>query len=228
VRGAAALLLLAVLPGCTTWLFSDPTLLPDRTRPVAKIETKGGVEYGAATTEGVLFLGRTAQAGPCRIHYYLGRTPVTEDGTILPLGGVLWVADVDTKQQQTPLLGRELTKDDHLVAILYRLPDVATIPVVLARGDGLEGDLLEAPATPLPVGTGIFVRDPETEALRFAGLVSGVATVKKGEAERRLVVFAGTSAMRVALATPTPWPEPVTIKHRPDDIVLTKKRAEIR
>ena len=79
----AIALAMAISTSCTHHLLSGVPL-PDRSRPVAMIETRGGVEYGATTTEGILFLGRTATEGPCRVHYFLGgrATPMIEDGEI--------------------------------------------------------------------------------------------------------------------------------------------------
>ena len=71
-------LALPLLGGCSGWFFSGVPY-PDRTRPVVRIETRGGVEYGAATAVGVLFLGRTAASGPCRVRFFLGEQPLVCD-----------------------------------------------------------------------------------------------------------------------------------------------------
>ena len=84
---SAACAALLILPACTAHLFSSVDVV-DRSRPVVRIETRGGTEFGAATELGILFLGRTATEGPCRIHYWLGPDPVTTDGTIEHAGAV--------------------------------------------------------------------------------------------------------------------------------------------
>lgn len=229
MRSGAGLASLLLLCSCTSGLFSGSNFEPDATRPVVRIETRGGVEYGAATSEGVLFLGRTATTGPCRVHYFLGRTPVVEDGTIVPFGGVYYRADVDLKQQRAELLTKDPDPSLPLVALLHRELDVARVPVRLARGGGLDGDIVEWPGTTLPVGTGIFTpAENQEDGWRLVGLVSGEATLEQGASTRKLIVFAGVDRLREAMATPVPWPEPMTVKHRMDDISLTKRRAEIR
>lgn len=229
MRKAAATTALLLLASCTAHLFSHSNPKPDGTRPVVRIETRGGVEYGVATSEGLLFLGRTAASGPCRVHYFLGKTPVVEDGTIVPFGGIFVRADVDLKQQRAELLTRDPRPDEALFAIVHGETDVQTLPVTIARGEGLEGDLLEWPGGRLPAGTGIFTRDDgKEEHWRLVGLVSGEATLEKDGNARRLIVFAGVDRIREALASPRPWPEPMTVKHRMDDISVSKRQAEIR
>src|SRR5262249_16926920 len=155
-------------------------------------------------------------------------TPVIEDGVIVPFGGVYWRADVDTKQQRAELLTRDPTADDDLVALVHPANDVAVVHVALAHGQGLAGDLLDAPPAALPARPCTFTRAPVTGAVGFVGLVSGAATLRRGGVEHKLVVYAGTDQLREALATPTRWPEPMTVKHRVDDLSFAKRRAEIR
>ncbi len=218
-RLAAASSLLAV--GCSHGLFSGVDV-PDRSRPVARIETRGGVEYGATTAAGVLFLGRTATEGPCRVHYFLGEvaTPLVEDGRIRHVGGVYYAAEIDLKTQAVPLLEREATADDALLAIVHAGTGTRELPVRLARGEGLEGDVLEWPGEPLPAGTGVFARGDD--GLRFAGLVAGEAVVDANGASDRYLVFTGTDRLREALATPRPHPRATRVLHRPDDISVVK------
>ncbi|MFO0275767.1 MAG: hypothetical protein ACK533_00665, partial [Planctomycetota bacterium] len=87
MRSLCVLVLAPLLSGCATWFFSGEDRI-DRSRPVALVETTGGVEYGATTEFGVLPLGRTATSGPCRVHYFLGPTRVIESGTLDAAGGM--------------------------------------------------------------------------------------------------------------------------------------------
>lgn len=224
-----ALVALFGTSACTAHLFSGTNEAPDASRPVVRIETRGGVEQGVATPEGLLFLGRTSTSGPCRVHYFLGKTPVVEDGTIVPFGGLFYRADVELKQQRAEFFTSDLAPETPLFALVHRGNDVLTVPVRLARGEGLAGDLLEGPGQRLPAGTGIFTRAPEREGLwQLAGLVTAEATLQAEGGERTLVVFAGVDRIREALATPQPWPEPMTVRHRMDDISITKRQAEVR
>lgn len=209
--------------GCSAWLFSDWSgpRRPDASRPVVIVETRGGTELGASTTEGVLLLGRTAQTGPCRVHYFLGETPMVDDGQIRPAGGIFYRADVDLAQQWVHLLERDPRPDDDLVAMLPAGTDVATVPVRLARSAEVEGDVLEWPGRPLPAGTPIFTRD--SERWLFVGLVAGEAHLEAPGAERRYLVMAGTDRLREMLATPRRYPQPERVKYRPDDVHVIRR-----
>jgi hypothetical protein len=216
---ATAALGLLGLGGCVAHLFSGE-YYPDQTRPIARIETRGGVEYGATTSIGILFLGRTATEGPCRVHYFLGSQLVTEPGRIEQVGGLYYRAAIDLKHQTVNPLPRALRPDDELCAIVLDGSEATRVPVTLARGEGIEGDLLEEPERPLPAGAGLFRIDPDDERLQFVGLVAGTATLETDGTRRRLVVFTGLDRLREALLVPQRVPEPTQVKYRPDGIWL--------
>ncbi len=216
----AAVLLL--LPACTAHLFSG-VRRPDFSRPVVTIETRAGHEQGVATSEGILFLGRTAQSGPCRVHYFLGDTPMVDDGEITRFGSVLCRADVDLAQQQAALLGREPTGADQLVILIHGMTEVVRVPVQLAAGDGIAGDLLVWPGRPVPPGAGIFAVEPESERLLLVGLVAGAVELEAAGNTQRYLAFSGSDALRQGLAQPQPWPPRSEVRHRPDDISVRKR-----
>ena len=223
MRILLAIALLGLATGCTKWWFSG-VQYPDRNRPVARIETRGGVEYGVTTTEGILFLGRTAKTGPCRVHYFLGcaPTPLIEAGEVRYLGSVFYVADMDLKHQAIDLLPRNATGADQLVAIAHLGVDAIEVPVELAENDRVDGDVLTWPGVRLPAGTGVFYRDEDTDRLFLVGLVSGMVTIENAGASKQYVTFAGTDRLRELLAIPRLHPTGETIKHRPDDISVIK------
>jgi len=226
-RIALAAALLGVTTGCSKWFFSS-LQYPDRSRPVARIETRDGVEYGATTTEGILFLGRTAQTGPCRVHYFLGyqATPLIDAGEVRYLGSVFYDADIDLKTEAVDLLPRNPTAEDDLVAIVHLGFTTADVPVTLATDPGVEGDVLNWPGARLPAGTGIFRRDEEDESLLLVGLVSGIATVEGDGPPRQYVTYAGTDRLRELLAVPRLHPVNEKIIYRPDDITIIKPETE--
>jgi hypothetical protein len=216
------LLLLPCLSACSAWWFSGEERI-DRSRPVALVETTGGVELGATTELGVLTLGRTAAAGPCRVHYFLGPTPLIETGELEPTGSVFTRAVIDLKTQLVRVMDRTPTVDDEL-AVMWTADGTNehTIAVALARGDGLAGDLLRDPGQPVPTGATVLCRAPEGTWL-FAGLVAGTATVAGGPTAGRYVVFAGVDRVRELLAVPQPYPTTeLRTKYRPDDITVTR------
>lgn len=219
LRAVLVLPPLLCLQSCAWWFFSGgPTV--DRTRPVALVETTGGVEFGATTEFGLLTLGRTAKEGPCRVHYFLGPTPLVEDGEILSTGSMFWRAQIDLKTQAVRVLDRPPLPDDQLVAMW--LPDgftVQEVPVRLAAGDGVEGDVLQDPGRELPAGAAVFAETPD--GLRFVGLVSARARVPRaGGGDAVFYTFAGLDRVRELVAIPQPWPVDYRAKYRPDDIIV--------
>ncbi len=201
--------------GCTHGLLSGVPE-PSQDRPVARIETRTGAEYGVCTDAGILFLGRQATTGPCRVHYWLGSTPLVEDGEILPWGGVFFLADIDLKHQRAPFLERELRDDEAMVAMTWTGGDVETIDVERVRNDDVEGNVIAWPGRDLPPGTGIFVE--VDKGYRLVGLVAGRLEV--GGA--RYLVHTGIGEIRQALLTPRPIRQPTRVRHRPDDITVEK------
>lgn len=229
-RGAAAplrmrALLVAVLPlvlpGCTAWLFSGYDRI-DRSRPVALIETTGGVEYGATTELGILTLGRTAKDGPCRVHYFLGPTPLIEDGHVVQTGSVFCKALMDLKTQHLRVLDHTPGPDEELLAMWTTDGiDTEEVAVELSRDDGVLGDVLADPGRELPAGAAIFATDDHGK-LRFVGLVSGRATVRGPDGPRSYYVFAGVDRVRELLASPTPHPIDLVPHYRADDITVMR------
>lgn len=217
-----ALLLLALLPcaSCATW-FLDRLPKVDRSRPVALVETTAGAELGACTELGVLTLGRAATSGPCRVHYFLGPSPMTDEGTLESTGSVFCRADIDLRTQHLRILERPLRPDDTLVAMFTANGfDVHEVAVQLCRDPGIEGDVLHAPATPLPAGATVLAETPE--GYRFCGLVSAKAQLQTASGNRDLYLFAGVDRVRELLAVPTRHPVEYEPRFRPDDITVLK------
>jgi len=207
--------LIVCLAGCTQWLFSG-VHYPADDRPVVRIETRGGTELGVGTDAGILFLGRTAQAGPCRIHYWLGPTPLVEDGVVEPYGGVFFKATMDLHHQQVPFLDRELAADEPLLALLTDGRSFEEVPLERARGPVVDGDVVAWPGRDLPAGTGVFVRDER--GLHVVGMIAGRLEL----GDERYLVHTGISAWREALLTAKPRRPERHVVHRPDDITVDR------
>lgn len=216
-------LLLPPLCGCTGWFLSGEHHF-DRSRPVALVETTGGVELGATTEFGVLTLGRSATAGPCRVHYFLGPTPMVDDGELAPASATFTRADIDLKTMALRALDRAPEAGDALLAMWT--PDgarVETVTVQLAREDGIAGDVLRHPGRDLPPGATVLVRT-RNDGLLFAGLIAGKATLAGDGDMRSYYVFAGVDRIRELLAVPAEHTVDMVPKYRPDDISVMKPR----
>lgn len=210
----------AMLTSCSGWLFSGYDDF-DRSRPVALIETTGGVEYGATTEFGILTLGRTATEGPCRVHYFLGPTPLIEDGRVRATASTFCFADMDLKTQAVRVFDRALQAEDRLIA-MWTEDGLETheVGVALASAPGIRGDVLQDPGRDLPAGAALFVDDDGE--LRFAGLVSGKATLQGAPGSGTYYVFAGLDRVRELLALPEVHPTDFETRFRPDDITVRK------
>jgi hypothetical protein len=220
-RLPTVLLCAACLPGCVSSFFAGREL-PDRSRPVAVVETTGGVEFGATTELGILTLGRTAQEGPCRVHYFLGPTPIVEDGTLAGTGSTFVLARIDLRTQHVRVLDRAPDGTDELLAMWTETGDDAReVPVQLLRVEGIDGDALADPGVELPAGAAIFAR--HDEGLRFVGLVTGKATLT-AERTTTLYTYAGIDRMREMLAVPKPRLTQPRTRYRLDDIQVTEHR----
>jgi hypothetical protein len=229
MRCAAAIasLPLLSLTSCSAWFFSGESWV-DRSRPVALVETTGGVELGATTEFGVLTLGRTATTGPCRVHYFVGPTPLVETGTLAAASPTFARAEIDLKTQHARCLDRAPTPDDQLLAI-WTADGRTTheVEVALARADGVRGDVLADPGRALPTGATVLCRGDDGSWL-FAGLIAGKATVQAGAAPGAAAgsyfVFAGVDRVRELLAIPTHHPVDYAPKYRTDDISVLKAK----
>lgn len=223
-RPLCAIVLLAMLPSCSVWFFSGEKWI-DRSRPVVLLETTGGVEFGAATEFGVLTLGRTAGEGPCRVHYFLGSTPMVDSGTLGPTNSVFSLADIDLKTQAVRVLDRYPAEDDELIAMWTPEGQTArSVDVRIAQAEGVSGSVLEYPGEDLPPGACILRRGA-AEDVQFVGLVAYKATYA-GPAgdERHYYVYAGLDRLREMIAEPKRHPEDLVPKHRPDDITVMKPK----
>lgn len=222
LRALPLLALLPLLPGCGVWFFSGVQEV-DRTRPVAVVETTGGVEFAATTQYGILTLGRTATEGPCRVHYFLGPTPMVEDGALAATGSTFCRAQIDLRTQNLRVLDRSPQTDDELMAMWTPTgDDVVRVPVTLAQLAGVEGDALTDPGRELPPGAAVFART--REGLRFCGLVSGRAVLTDASGRRAVYTFAGVDRVRELLAIPELQSPPQQVRYRPDDITVVQPR----
>lgn len=197
----------------------------DRTNPMVLVETTGGVELGCATEFGVLTLGRTASSGPCRVHYFLGTTPMVEAGALQSPGSTFTLAEIDLKTPLVRVLDRPLAEDDTLVAAWT--PDGIRrerVSVRRWRDPAVAGDALADPGRELPCGAAIL-RVVDSETVQFVGLVVGRATLAGTGSTRTGYIYAGADRVRELLALPRSLPETPQLRYRVDDVTVQKVPA---
>jgi len=212
--------LLLPLGGCSSWLFSGIPQV-DRSRPVALVETTGGIEFGATTEFGILTLGRSATEGPCRVHLFLGPTPLIEDGSLAGTGSVFTRAQIGLHTQSVRALERSPGPEDELIAMWTPNGTATeTLSVELTTDAGVTGDVLANPGTRLPPGAAIFAE--ASHGLLFVGLVSGRATIDGPNGRRSYYTFSGVDRIRELLTVPELYPYDYQTVFRPDDITVSK------
>ena len=162
--------------------------------------------------------------------HLIGPSPSVEDGVIEHKGGVFYIADMDLKHQNIPILPRQLRPEDELVAMFLDGIEVKQMPVQLANDPDVQGDVLVWPANAvaevgqeLPVGTAILT--PVDELWHFVGLVSATLEYSPPTGpSRRFLAFAGLDRLRESWLIPERYPYDVKIIHRSDDITVIKRR----
>ncbi|HUR26832.1 MAG TPA: hypothetical protein VM509_01490, partial [Planctomycetota bacterium] len=71
--------------------------------PVVEIRGDQGVELGVATSDGVVFLGRTARSGEVLITAWFGDGPSPENAVVEPLGGGLFTTETEIRLPSVPI-----------------------------------------------------------------------------------------------------------------------------
>lgn len=209
-----------LLTSCAQWFFSGRPE-PSRMRPVALVETTGGIEFGATTEFGILTLGRTAATGPCRVHIFLGENPIIEDGSLKAATPTFCRADIVLATQSIRVLDRPLQEGDELVAMYT--PDGSSLVrfgVTRAAGMGATGDLVDADGAELPAGAAILL--DSTEGYRFVGLVTARAELTHEGSTRTFHAYAGLDRLRELASVPVPHPVNTTWEHRPDGVLIRR------
>jgi hypothetical protein len=190
-RHLLAALLLPVLPGCSAWFFSGEPKV-DRSHPVALVETTGGIELGATTEFGVLTLGRSAATGPCRVHYFLGPTPMIEDGELKATGSLFTRAEIDLKTMRCArsdaVRSERRTARDAGPRTAFRRDRVRrssrSVP-------GVDGDVLADPGSSCPPAPRACTKRRRT-SWQFAVLIA--ASRGSGTGSTQLLVYAASTA----------------------------------
>jgi len=164
--------------------------------PVVQIHTAGGNELGVTTDYGIVFLGRTAEAGEIEITAWFGDGPSIEPSSIEPIGGGLYTAETEILLPSVPLLFNDPTPGE-LVAVIGRNQAGPWRAIVEVKSDPrVYGILLDIPPELADaedqVGAGVFrYIDQDPERLQLLGLVSGRIELSTAQGEKEFVTVMG-------------------------------------
>jgi hypothetical protein len=146
--------------------------------PVVEIKTTGGEELGVTTDYGIVFLGRTAQAGPIEVTAWFGDGPSIEPSTIEPIEGGIYTAETEILLPAVPLLFQEPPVGAY-VAVQGRTSEGSWREVVkIASDPRVSGLIIEVPdalrGREDQIGAGVFrYMDEDKDRLQLLGLISG-------------------------------------------------------
>ncbi len=144
--------------------------------PTVLVETRAGRELGVSTDWGIVFLGATAGFGRADVVVWYGDGPSIEPTVVEPIGGGLYVLDIEIRPPTVPLVFDEPAAGEWVELVGRNLDGRWRTRVRVVQHPAVLGLLLEIP-TELSepsdqVGAGVFVRDP-SGVLALLGLVSG-------------------------------------------------------
>lgn len=165
-----AALSLALLASCQgTRTLSHPTV---------RIETPGGVELGASTDYGLVFLGRTARSGEIDVTAWYGDGPSIERAVIEPVTADFCTAETEIRLPSVPLAFEDPAPGEHLFVIGRTLVEFWRADVVVLSDPRIEGILIDMPpeldGRPDQIGAGVYKPiDGNPDDLELVGLVSG-------------------------------------------------------
>jgi hypothetical protein len=172
-RRSSTLLVLLLALLCTSC--TGTRFLAD---PVLEVRTDHGRELGIATSDGIVFLGRTARSGEVEITAWFGDGANTEVAVVEPLGGGLFTAETEIRLPSVPI-AFDTPRAGDSVLVQGRSGNARWEEAVRVAADPRnEGFLLpwmdRFEGHPELVGAGVFVVDPNDSRLtRLVGLVSG-------------------------------------------------------
>jgi len=188
LAGASSLVVCLLSQGCV----GSRTL----TDPLLEIRTEHGNELGVSTDYGVVFLGRTAQAGPVEITAFFGDGPSIESSVIEPIGGGLFTAETEIRLPQVSMSFDEPHPGASVLVVGRNRDGEWTREMKVVNDSRVLGILLAIPSelenSPDQVGAGVYVV-PELgeEAKILLGLVSGKITLHDKNGDRSYLTVVG-------------------------------------
>ena len=144
--------------------------------PTVMVRTEGGLELGVSTDYGVVFLGRTAQAGDADLTVWFGDGPSLEQTLIEPVGAGLYTLETQIRLPTVPLAFDQPAPGDELMLIGRDVNGTVKLPLVAASDPRIQGLIFEVPPALLEgsdqTGAGVYQRSVTGE-LQLLGLLSG-------------------------------------------------------
>jgi hypothetical protein len=189
-------LLAAIVAALATSCIGTRTLAD----PTLQIRTDRGSELGVSTDYGVVFLGRTAQAGPIEITAVYGDGSNIESSVIEPLGGGLFTAETEIRLPSVSMSFDD-PRPGSSVRVIGRNKDGDwSRELTVAADPRVHGILLPIPSelanAPDQIGAGVYVvPDQGPEPKLLVGLVSGRITLKGKGGESSYLTVVGPQAL---------------------------------
>lgn len=168
--------------------------------PIVQIMTTGGTELGVTTDYGIVFLGRTAQAGEIEVTAWFGDGPSIEDSTIEPIEGGLFTAETEILLPQVPLLFIDPGPGADVV-VMGRTEEGAWRSVVKLESDPrVFGTLIELPEEMRgrddQIGAGVFrFINEDPNKLQLLGLISGRLRLQTADGIKEYGTVAGPQVL---------------------------------
>ena len=145
--------------------------------PLIEVRGPEATELGVATDYGLVFLGRSARAGPVDVTAWFGDGPSTEQAVVEPLGGGLFTAEPEIRFPRVPIAFDTPAPGTRLLLVGRVGRERWQEEVEVLADPRVEGRLVRVPArlsTTPAEGAGLFMVNPLAEhELKLVGLVSG-------------------------------------------------------
>lgn len=172
--------------------------------PVLEIRSAAGKELAIATDYGVIFLGRTVQAGEVEVTAWYGDGPSIELAVVEPLGSGLFTAEPEIRVPSCPVSFRIPETGESLMISGRRgskrweertkiVADPRVQGLLIPLSSDFDGELDQT-------GAGLFrVLQEEPQRLELVGLVSGILTLtdESGRAERFMTIVGADQFWRL-------------------------------
>jgi hypothetical protein len=169
--------------------------------PIVQIQTSGGSELGVTTDYGIVFLGRTAQAGEIEITAWFGDGPSIEESIIEPITGGIFTAETEILLPAVPMLFDDPGPGAD-VAVIGRNEEGSWRAISrLVSDPRVYGLMIEMPeelrGRDDQIGAGVFryMGDDDPDRLQLLGLVSGRLRLSTNDGVKEYATVVGPQVL---------------------------------